>query len=125
MRPDLLAFYGTLRDPALRRRLHVEELLAERGPCRIPGVLYDLGAYPALMSSGMGVVHGDLFAVRDPKALRILDAYEGCDPGDDDASVYVRRAVVLLEPRTTAWAYVFNRPQQGSQIISGNWRART
>lgn len=125
MRPALLALYGTLRDPALRRRLRVERLLTERGRCRIPGVLYDLGAYPALMSSGIGVVHGDLFAILDPRALRILDAYEGADADDEAASVYVRRALPLLEPRTTAWVYVFNGQQQGSQILSGDWLART
>jgi gamma-glutamylcyclotransferase (GGCT)/AIG2-like uncharacterized protein YtfP len=125
VRPDHLAFYGTLRDFALRMRLHVEGSLAPRGMCRIPGLLYDLGAYPALMTSGIAVVHGELFKILDPRVLKTIDVYEGGGTREDSASIFVRRAVPLVEPRLLAWVYYFNGPPQGRLIASGDWMARS
>jgi len=94
------------------------------GPCRIPGALYDLGAYPALLP-GRGEAAGDLFEIVRLEALARLDAYEGCDPNRPAASLYRREAVRLLAPGgMVAWVYIYNRPApSGRRIASGDWLA--
>jgi gamma-glutamylcyclotransferase (GGCT)/AIG2-like uncharacterized protein YtfP len=124
VRPVLVAFYGTLRDERLRRRLGVLAMLEPRGPCRIPGQLYDLGPYPALVTDFGGVALGELFAVLDPGALTILDAYEGVVHADPEGSEYVRRTLPLIEPRVPAWVYIYQGPLKGSYITSGDWLRR-
>lgn len=119
-----MAFYGTLRDPAVRDRLGVAGLLAQRGPCRIPGRLYDLGRYPALVLGGPGGVEGELFAVLDPGVLPVLDRYEGAVVEDRDASLYVRGRVELLAPSVTAWVYSYSGRPPGPLITGGDWFGR-
>lgn len=120
----MLACYGTLRDPVVRERLGVAGLLGARGPCRIAGRLYDLGAYPALVTGADGTVEGDLFAVLDPAALPVLDAYEGGVVEDRDASLYLRQRVRLRSPPETAWVYTYNGPPPGPLIAGGDWLRR-
>ncbi|MDQ4129567.1 MAG: gamma-glutamylcyclotransferase [Actinomycetota bacterium] len=121
---DRIAFYGLLLSglragalPDLPGGLRFER------PCRIPGVLYDLGGYPALRP-GEGSVRGELYAIDDPPVLARLDAFEGFKPDDEEGSLYVRRSVALLEPPEEAWVYVYNRDPSGRPAIaSGDWRA--
>src|SRR5262249_8621857 len=99
-----LFVYGTLRknsDHSMARFL--SENAKYLGEARVPGRLYDLGAYPGMTPAvtphptlspqrGEGWVrgdedewvHGDLFELRDPEAtLAELDRYEGCPlPGE-------------------------------------------
>lgn len=110
----LLAVYGTL--------LGGGEGLEVVGPCRIPGVLYDLGGVPGLVE-GEGVVHGELLRVASVEVLAALDDYELYDPERPQASVYVRRRVELVEPvGTRAWVYVYNQPVAGApRMPGGRW----
>jgi gamma-glutamylcyclotransferase (GGCT)/AIG2-like uncharacterized protein YtfP len=122
-----LAVYGTLR-PGLAlpdQPRELAELLSDRGPCVLAGVLHDLGAYPGLRT-GAGRVNGQLYELDDPaRAFDILDVYEGFDPVDPDRSLYVRRRVPLLEPSVEAWVYLYNRePDPMSVINSGDWLIR-
>lgn len=111
----LLAVYGTL--------LGGGEGLEVLGPCRIRGVLYDLGGVPGLVEAD-GVVRGELLRVASEEVLGALDDYELYDPGRPQESVYVRRRVELVEPAgTEAWVYVYNRPVAGAPPVpGGRWR---
>lgn len=134
---DRLVVYGSLmrdlpsptgeRAPDLLDRLGVGALLRRVGPCRVGGVLFDLGAYPALRRSPneTGSVRGELYTILDPAVLDVLDEFEGYDPRNASGSDYLRERVELLEPRgLDAWIYVYNRaPDPISRIASGDWRA--
>lgn len=115
---------GAPRD--LLDRLGAGSGLRLAGPCRVPGVLFDLGAYPALRpaATGLDVVCGELHAILDPAVLERLDAFEGYDPGDPAGSDYLRAPITLLEPPgVVAWIYVYNRvPAAEQRIASGDWR---
>jgi gamma-glutamylcyclotransferase (GGCT)/AIG2-like uncharacterized protein YtfP len=107
-------------------RLGVGAGLRRVGECRVPGVLFDLGAYPALRPArdDADVVCGELHAILDRGVLAVLDAFEGFDPRDPAGSDYLRERVSLVAPRGgRAWIYVFNRdPDPATRIASGDWR---
>ena len=117
----LIAFYGTLRDAALRHSLGLTGRVRRLGRCRIEGILYDLGPSPAL-AEGKRVVHGELFEILDSGALAALDAFEEFDPGRPKLSAYVRERVPLIEPDRACWVYVYNRPLRGvPRVLGGDW----
>lgn len=125
---DFLALYGSLRagEPAFRR-LRLATGLRFLAPCVIPGRLYDLGAYPALVAEE-GEVAGELYKVVDPTVIAELDAYEGFHPRAPGRSLYIRTGIRLIRPKTTAWVYVYNlaRDREGLDrsrpIASGDWK---
>jgi gamma-glutamylcyclotransferase (GGCT)/AIG2-like uncharacterized protein YtfP len=116
---DFLFIYGTLL-PTLCRHdaLHGAPCV---GPARVRACLHDLGEYPALVP-GDGVVLGEVYAV-DARLLAHLDAVEEVVPGDDAASLYLRRKIRLdaLAPGLPeqAWTYVYNRSVADSPLIEG------
>lgn len=122
--PRHLALYGSLTGGAAPSlTLDLGFRLADRGECRIPGNLYDLGEYPGLRP-GEGVVVGELYELLDVDALRDLDRFEGHDPTDPERSLFIRQAVRLLEPDLDAWVYMCNRDVSDAPAIeSGDWRA--
>lgn len=113
-----LFVYGTLR-PCLagaeQRQLIAR--LAAAGPATVPGLLYDLGPYPALVA-GPGVVYGDLYLVSDERQLAALDAYEEC--GGDDP-LYRREPTIATRPdgsAVAAWAYFYERSLAAATVIA-------
>jgi gamma-glutamylcyclotransferase (GGCT)/AIG2-like uncharacterized protein YtfP len=114
---DHIVFYGLLRPghgPFERFRLG--DALEHAGPCRIRGVLHDLGPYPGLRP-GAGAVHGHLYRIRNARVLRVLDAFEAYDSRRPRRSEYLRRPVRLLSPDLIAWVYVYNgKPRPGSRL---------
>lgn len=117
----VFAFYGSLLDPALRRRLGVEPLLRRLRPCEIRGRLFDLGPYPGLVP-GPGRVRGELFAALDSAAVELLDQFEECDC---DPPLFVRRRARLIEPSLEAWVYFYDRPvAQRRRLRAGRWFLR-
>lgn len=120
----LLATYGTLRRAAGPNPLDVADRLSFVAACQFAGVLYDLGRFPGAVP-GDGVVHGDLFRLRDPQVWAVLDRYEGYDSNREDTSLFVRRRVSLIEPADrTAWVYWYNDDPTGCpRIPSGDWIA--
>jgi gamma-glutamylcyclotransferase (GGCT)/AIG2-like uncharacterized protein YtfP len=108
-------------------RLGVGVGLRRIGACRVPGLLFDLGPYPALRlaQTPADCVRAELHAILDPGVLAILDEFEGFDPQDHPGSDYVRQSIELLEPRgIRAWIYVYNRePGAERRIAGGDWRA--
>jgi gamma-glutamylcyclotransferase (GGCT)/AIG2-like uncharacterized protein YtfP len=122
-----IAFYGTLLEglPAKPGRPRFEAHGRYGASCLIPGVLYDTGPFPALVA-GAGVVCGQLWQPRDPAALALLDEWEDCHPADPAASIFIRTAVTLVEPRLRAWTYRYNRPVDDlPRIESGDWREKS
>jgi gamma-glutamylcyclotransferase (GGCT)/AIG2-like uncharacterized protein YtfP len=120
-----LFVYGTLR-PCLagaeQRRLIAR--LAVAGPATVPGLLYDLGPYPAL-GTGPGIVHGDLFVIPDQRQLATLDTYEECG---GDHPLYRREATEATRPdgsTVAAWAYFYERSLAAATVIaSGDYSCR-
>lgn len=128
-----LFVYGTLMSAAIGKlgRAQRERLRREGealGPATTAGGLYDLGRYPALAAGDdpADVVHGEVYALRDPvKSLRWLDAYEGIVPGDHASNEYQRltRPVRLADgTEITAWVYLYTRdPSRHQPLPGGRW----
>ena len=102
--------------------------LREVGDGSVPGRFYDLGAYPGAVLDPLAAtrVRGRVFALPDdPGVLAALDRYEGFDPADARASLFLRtRATVELAHggTTDAWIYVYNRrPGSAPPIVSGRF----
>lgn len=118
-----MLLYGTLcaGEPA-HERLGLHEALTFQGRRRVPGTLYDLGPYPGLVL-GSGTAPAELYRIDDPAIIAHVDSYEGHDPGDPSASLFVR--TVLAVPRHAhsaaasldAWVYVFNGSVAGRPVI--------
>jgi hypothetical protein len=53
-------------------------------------------------------VQVELFRIVNPGVLTDLDRYEGFDPGNPRASLFVRTQVLLLNPQVRAWVYFLN-----------------
>jgi gamma-glutamylcyclotransferase (GGCT)/AIG2-like uncharacterized protein YtfP len=121
-RDDYVAVYGSLRKGLhLSDHPEVQDELIDCGSCVIPGLLYDLGDYPGLRP-GDGRVVGELYKLLDLSALRVLDEYERYDALHPDKSLYIRRAVRLVEPAIDAWTYIYNEKiDESRRILSGDW----
>jgi gamma-glutamylaminecyclotransferase len=71
-----LFVYGTLM-----RGFPLHALLEGRadsvGDGEVTGLLFDLGHYPAALRQGGGIIHGEVYRLRDPTLWRVLDSAEG------------------------------------------------
>lgn len=102
---DLLAVYGTLRRRSIYQKLPlVAGRLQFSGWGLIQGRLFWQRVYPALIQ-GHGIARVELFRIVDPNVFGDLDQYEGFEPTDPRASLFIRREVLLLNPQVWAWAY--------------------
>ena len=122
---DLLFVYGTLMrgfDHPMARLLSANAAFVGEASCR--GRLYLVKHYPGLVLSEdtADIVHGELFALREPKAmLREFDMYEACGEGFAEPTEYVRRllAVALSDGSARdAWTYVYNWPVDNLPLIA-------
>ena len=132
--PPIIAVYGTLRRGEPNAALLSDS--RDLGVARIVGRLHEMPrtaerayAYPALVlegSDGVGEVVVELYELRDPAPLAVIDALEAFDPEDVAGSEYVRRQVDVLDgPVATAWIYEYNGPSEamGDLIADGDWVA--
>jgi gamma-glutamylcyclotransferase (GGCT)/AIG2-like uncharacterized protein YtfP len=121
---EYVAVYGSLLEGhGLPDRPEFGSGLSTEGRCLIPGLLFDLGGYPGLVP-GDGTVRGELLRVHDLSVFRALDKYEKYEPRDRDRSLYLRKAVRLVEPAIDAWVYVYNCDVAAFPLISsGDWDA--
>ena len=63
-----------------------------------------------------------LYEVVDREVFRIMDQHERYDPTDVQGSLYLRRAVRLVEPSVDAWVYVYNREVgDAMEVAGGDW----
>lgn len=121
--PAYIAFYGSLMwSHGMQRDLRVADQLLLIGPCQILGTLYDLGDYPGLIQSTTNRVQAELYRIKDPKVLSLLDAYEDYKSDNEAASLYLRRVVRLAEPDLDCWVYFYNGAVFESQRMPhGSW----
>jgi gamma-glutamylcyclotransferase (GGCT)/AIG2-like uncharacterized protein YtfP len=106
---DLLAVYGTLRRRSIFPKLpEAVPQLYFVGYGQVRGRLFWQRTFPALMR-GPGIVGVELFEILDATIWCDLDSYEGFDPANSRASLFIRRQVLLSTPRRRAWVYFLNR----------------
>jgi gamma-glutamylcyclotransferase (GGCT)/AIG2-like uncharacterized protein YtfP len=126
--PDYLFVYGTLRKSYdLKLKDRVRDQLKYVGQAKVGATLYDLGRYPGAVRSTKGSeVIGDVFLVNDPeRVLRVLDKYEGIEPGRPDAAEFIRkksRVRLRSGQSVNAWIYWYNfDPQKRTPIRYKNY----
>ena len=121
--PIHIAFYGSLmQSQGMQRDLRIAGQLELVGPCQIFGTLYDLGDYPGLIESATDRVQAELYRIKDPTVLALLDAYEDYHSNDETGSLYLRRVVRLAEPDLDCWVYYYNRAvSEGQRVAHGKW----
>jgi gamma-glutamylcyclotransferase (GGCT)/AIG2-like uncharacterized protein YtfP len=73
----------------------------------IRGRLFWQRTYPALIQD-RGIAEAELFRIADPSVFDDLDRYEGFDPGNLRASLFIRTQVLLMNPQVRAWVYFLN-----------------
>ena len=106
---ELLAVYGTLRRRSIFHKLAVAAARLQFFSCGlVRGRLFWQRTYPALVQD-RGIAQVELFRIVDPSVLGELDRYEGFDPSNLRASLFIRKQILLLNPRVPAWAYFLNR----------------
>ena len=120
-------FYGTLMTGfAHQTRAQVSRRLRLVGRGSIPAALFDVGIYPAAIPATDARVWGEVHQIIDPDAvLPVLDEIEGYDPGQPEASLYVRSTtLVTLDGGfvASAWVYFYNAPLgKALRIESGDY----
>lgn len=121
--PPRLFIYGTLLPGlALHGAMQGARCIGE---ATVPGRLFDLGPYPALVP-GPGRVWGLLYAVSEEQ-LAQLDALEEYDPTNPAGSLYLRQrlSAALTHGRSVceAFVYVYNRAvDAATPIAHGDYR---
>ena len=82
----LLFVYGTLM-----RGFSLHWLLEGRaeylGDAATPGLLFDLGRYPAALKSATGKIRGEIYRLLDPAFWRVLDSAEGSQYHREEAGI--------------------------------------
>ncbi len=83
---DLLFVYGTLM-----RGFSLHPLLDGRaeylGEAETPGLLFDLGRYPAALKCATGKIRGEIYRLLDPAFWRALDSAEGSQYHREEAGI--------------------------------------
>lgn len=125
---ELLFVYGTLmrgsRHP-MARELEAHATYLDDASYR--GRLYRISTYPGMVESAAveDQVFGEVFELRDPAFLLMLDDYEGCGPDADQPAEYRRimHAVTLDSgAQVKAWVYIYNWPvDESKRIVSGRF----
>ncbi|WP_158857243.1 gamma-glutamylcyclotransferase family protein [Lunatibacter salilacus] len=120
---EFLFVYGTLLTDVKHPKGEMLRALASFiGKGQIPGTLYDLGEYPALVacnetsSSVLGEVY-DLSSC--PNLWAELDEYEGIN--DSDTPEYTREKVLVTtaDATLTCWTYIYQGIVQNLVPIEG------
>ena len=106
---NFLAVYGTLRRRSIFHKLPAAAARLRFFSCGlVGGRLFWQRTYPALVQD-RGIAQVELFRIVDPSVLADLDRYEGFDPSNLKASLFVRNQILLLNPPVRAWVYFLNR----------------
>jgi gamma-glutamylcyclotransferase (GGCT)/AIG2-like uncharacterized protein YtfP len=130
---EYLFVYGSLRHQLVPPDLKGLVLQLRRiGAAYTRGHLYDLGEYPgAILDAGCGRrIIGEVLELTDDESiLSALDRYEGFDPDDPGAGLFVRTDChVILEngEEIECWVYVYNGEISSAKLIeSGDYLGLT
>lgn len=125
-----LFVYGTLRQGECRHDAIPRALRRAVRLAKVPGRLFDLGAYPGMLlpNAADQWVQGECIGVAEiGTVLQTLDAIEGFAGFAQPQSLY-RRALVSVTAadgrRRLVWTYIFQGATDGAPAIaSGDWRA--
>lgn len=118
MADELLFVYGTLM-----RGFRLHRLLTGRteylGEGVVPGLLFDLGSYPAALRGAGGSIRGEVYRLLDPGLWVALDSAEGSQYHRGEVGVRMSSGGDL-----TAAVYWFVAPLGGAAPIpGGDYRA--
>ena len=124
-----LFVYGTLRSAAGTEWSRVLASASRfAGPGRTPGALFQLDGHPGMvvLAHHDARVSGEVYLLNEASSmLAVLDAYEGCGPGDPPPHKFERQVVdVLMDDGQTiqAWVYVYCLDTAGrARILSGDY----
>ena len=115
-------FYGTLCEIDVRKALKINDSLQFVSICSVSGSLYNLGEYPGLVLGTNSIITAQLYLIKNPSCLHILDDYEEYNPNDLKNSLYIRKMIELPEFDCFAWIYEYNKKVTQEQlIVNGNW----
>jgi gamma-glutamylcyclotransferase (GGCT)/AIG2-like uncharacterized protein YtfP len=116
--------YGTLRRGGSNDITRLRPAPRFVGAASVPGVLYDLGAYPGMRLGGDGAVHGEVYAI-EPALEAVLDLIE--DLGPEPSDEYAKRdsTVDIGGHACECFLYEINARyvESAPQMISGDWLA--
>jgi gamma-glutamylcyclotransferase (GGCT)/AIG2-like uncharacterized protein YtfP len=127
--PRQIFVYGSLRSgfhhPAYE---YISRYFVLIGNAKVKGSLYDMGDYPAAVSSdGNTFIVGELYAIKQADefgwAIAQLDDYEGIHAEQGEIALYKREqtTVYINDTETQAWIYWFNGDvSRGTCIESGD-----
>ena len=121
---EYLFAYGTLQPGQAAAEIAATVArLRPIGSGYVHGLLYDLGEYPGaiLSSTARSRIHGTVFRLsNDAKDLTQLDEYEGFDPVNPAASLFIRKAhpVKMSTGRTLrCWVYEYNQKPESARLV--------
>lgn len=124
---DRLFVYGTLRKGrshhGVLSRLRAQWL----GNGFVQGILFDLGRYPGALPDHRPAakVYGEVYRLPSPgRALKVLDAFEGCDLMNPQFLRAEARVMLADGRKLKVWIYwVHNLGVRGRRIVSGDYRS--
>ena len=120
-----IVFYGSLmKGFSTLKQLGLEETISFLGCVKLVGTLYDLGDYPGYTECGSTAIKAELFKIRDPSCLLLLDEFEGYRAHNASASLYLRRVkeVLFMDKKVESFVYIYNSITEGYRTIDhGDW----
>lgn len=130
-RGDFIFVYGTLMRGERADMTHnvlVSNHVTFIGGDFINGKLFHIGAFPGVKTIAgqyndrLPKVAGEVFLIRDPSVVAILDAYEGYYPDNVSEGLYDRIQTESFRGKYV-WVYIYNPPVRDEQLIeTGDWR---
>lgn len=120
MMPNAVFVYGTLKRGQCRERCWPRTPVSVE-PAEVAGLLFDLGAFPALWH-GQGRVAGELWHFHEDdmrSVLETLDRIEGYANSPGDLYRRERVAVKCGVGLATAWTYVFADTPPAYALMAG------
>jgi gamma-glutamylcyclotransferase (GGCT)/AIG2-like uncharacterized protein YtfP len=124
--PSFLFVYGTLNPkiapPEIRR---VVQRMRPVGKALATGTLFDLGEYPGAIfhADDLTTVQGMVYRLplrRRQAFLRQLDDYEGVNPHEPAAGLYLRKAISVTRKngrKLRCWAYEYLGDSRSARLI--------